>query len=82
MTDTASGGGLYNYSILLQNTGTTAIGTFWYAWIPGQFYLPGTPTNIQPPPGWFYSIVNSGGADASILYSANSTTSYLQPGAP
>jgi hypothetical protein len=80
MTDTAAGGGVYNYSILLQNTGPTTIGTFWYAWIPGQYYLPTAPVSVQPPAGWTYSIVNPGGAGASILYYANSTTTYLHSG--
>ncbi|MFO1477856.1 MAG: PEP-CTERM sorting domain-containing protein [Verrucomicrobiota bacterium] len=80
MTSNAGAGGLYNYSIALQNTGPTTIGTFWYAWIPGQFYLPTAPASVTAPAGWTFSIVNPGGGASSILFYANSTINFLQPG--
>jgi len=52
----------YRYSIDLQNTGTTTIGTFWYAWVPGEDFLPTSPTNIQSPTGWS-AFITGGGAN-------------------
>ncbi|MDE3065947.1 MAG: PEP-CTERM sorting domain-containing protein [Verrucomicrobiota bacterium] len=72
-------GGLYDYTISLDNTGTVPIGTFWYAWIPGQFYLPSAPASEAPPTGWTASTPSLGG-NYSIEYSASSSADYLQPG--
>ena len=57
------GGGLYDYSITLTNKGdsTSPVGTFWYAWIPGQNYLPSDPASVSSPTGWTDTISGSGG---------------------
>jgi hypothetical protein len=49
---TQLGANSYEYSLTLNNTGTTPIGTFWYAWIPGYNLLRNTPTQISSPSGW------------------------------
>jgi hypothetical protein len=43
---------VYNYDITLANTGTTNIGTFWFAWIPGDDFLPSVPSAESSPSGW------------------------------
>lgn len=43
---------LYHYDITLNNTGTTDIGTFWFAWIPGGDFLPSVPASESSPSGW------------------------------
>jgi hypothetical protein len=68
----------YEYSLTLTNTGTTPIGTFWYAWIPGYDLLPSAPTAIASPAGWT-------GINAPDFYGTASvqwvnTASPLQPG--
>jgi PEP-CTERM motif len=69
-------GGNYDYTIMLNNTSdSVAIGSFWYAWVPGAFYLPSDPTGASAPAGWTASIVLN-----SIQFSANSGIS-LAPGA-
>lgn len=42
----------WQYSLTLTDTGTTDIGTFWFAWIPGQDYMPTPPTDIGSPASW------------------------------
>jgi len=32
ISDVAAGGGIFDYTITLQNTGTTSLDSFWYAW--------------------------------------------------
>src|SRR5690349_17217073 len=64
----------YHYSITLRDTGTTPIGTFWYAWTPGQDYLPGMPSNVFSPAGWS-SYLEAGYDGYSIEWSANSPMS-------
>jgi hypothetical protein len=44
----------YTYDITLNNTGTTTIGTLWYAWIPGEDYLPVAPSSHSGPAGWAF----------------------------
>ncbi len=70
------------YSITLSNTGTTTIGTFWYAWTPGQDYMSVEPTNITSPAGWKDLITGSGNSTDgyAIQWTATSSTSYLAAG--
>jgi len=48
---------VYDYQITLTNTGTTNIGTFWFAWTPPgdpteYDFLPSLPTPTGEPAGW------------------------------
>ena len=45
-TPNASLAGVNDYSITLNNTGTTTIGTFWFGWVPGAGFLSAAPTDI------------------------------------
>lgn len=71
----------YTYSLSLTNTGDTTLGTYWYAWIPGQDYLTTSPTNITSPAGW-QAIVTTGAAPDgfAIQWKANSAASYVPVG--
>ena len=40
--------GDYRYTITLKDTGTTPIGTFWFAWVPGEDFLPSKPEGFGP----------------------------------
>src|SRR5205807_6570362 len=42
----------YEYSLILKNTGTTPISTFWFAWEPFYDYLPSKLTSASGPAGW------------------------------
>ena len=81
LSDVPAGGGVYNYTITMQNAGssTSPIGSFWYAWVPGQFYLPTAPSALLAPSGWTATVVSLGGA-SSIQYVASAAGSYIQPG--
>src|ERR1700722_3953323 len=50
----SSSGGVNNYQISVKDTGTTPIGTVWFAWtaIPFDDFLNAFPTNIGTPAGW------------------------------
>ncbi|HUD46833.1 MAG TPA: PEP-CTERM sorting domain-containing protein [Candidatus Baltobacteraceae bacterium] len=68
-------GGVYDYTIELNNpSGSPAVGTFWYAWVPGQFYLGTEPSSVTSPSGWSDSVV----ANHSIEF--NTSTAPLAPG--
>ena len=79
-------GGTYDYTVTLTNLGSvsdSSINTFWYAWIPGQDYLPVTPTNIASPAGWVFTVTHGGSSDGYAIQWHTSTTGTdaLVPGA-
>jgi len=53
----------YDYDIHLTNTGTTGIQTLWYAWIPGESYLPSTPVSTSAPAGWTQNLITHSATD-------------------
>ena len=57
-TISSSGSGPYAYNLLFMDSAgaTSPIGSVWYAWVPGSFYLPGTPTSAFAPAGWSAAI--------------------------
>jgi len=74
-TSAPAGANGFQYDLTLTNTGTTTIGTFWFAWIPGAGFLSSAPTNVVNPTGWNDILTN---ASAAIQWT--STTSLLMPG--
>lgn len=56
-------GANYDYDIQLNNIGTTGIQTLWYAWIPGQSYMPAPPVSTLAPTGWTQNLITHGATD-------------------
>jgi hypothetical protein len=54
----SSGAGPYTYNLTFSDSAsaTSPVGSVWYSWIPGQFFLPGTPTSASAPAGWTATI--------------------------
>ena len=71
MTATQISGG-YHYAITLDNTGSTTVGTFWFAWVPGANFMTVAPTNVQTPSGWTANFVGPSSAN-SIQWVATNT---------
>ncbi|MBI1333088.1 MAG: PEP-CTERM sorting domain-containing protein [Armatimonadetes bacterium] len=61
---------LFTYDITLHNTGTTNIGTLWYAWVPGQDYLPVPPSSTSSPSGWTFTQTTSLGFGTGLRWTA------------
>ena len=57
----------WQYSLTLNDTGTTNLGTFWFAWVPGQNFMPTRPTDIVSPAAWNATITNAGAADGFAI---------------
>ena len=77
------GSGVYNYSIALANSSQSgsAIGSFWYAWMPGQDYLSSYPISVSAPSGWTAEVTSGGGGDGyGIQFVANTSSNDIQPG--
>jgi hypothetical protein len=69
--------GVYDYSINLNDTGTTTIGTFWFSWIPGAGFLSAAPSDVMSPSGWTDLVTNGGKA---IQWTSTESSSLLGPG--
>ncbi len=76
-TISGSGSGPYNYSLTFSNASNASlsIGSVWYAWIPGSFYLPGVPTSAFAPAGWTATISGN-----SVQFVANSSGNDITAG--
>jgi hypothetical protein len=82
ISEVLAANGAFQYSATLDDTGSTTIGTFWFAWVPGGDFLDSSPTNIVTPSGWTALITNAGATDGyAIQFVATSSASDLQPGA-
>jgi hypothetical protein len=74
-----SGSGPYTYTLSFSDgaSATSPIGSVWYAWTPGLFYLPGVPTSASAPAGWTANLV---GTANSIQFTANSPANDITAG--
>jgi hypothetical protein len=63
LSQSSLGGGEFQYNLTLNDAGSTTLGTFWFAWIPGDNFMPADPTNILSPTGW-QDLVTTGGPSA------------------
>jgi IPT/TIG domain len=75
----------FKYDITLTNSASSnaPIGTFWFAWVPGEDFLATAPTSVTPPTGWVDNITNAGTTDGfAIQFIAGSTgtTNPVEPG--
>jgi PEP-CTERM motif len=74
----------FDYTIKLTNTsglGNDSIATFWFAWVPGEDFLPTNPLSVSLPTGWTDKITHGGSTDGyAIQFDALSTASDLAPG--
>src|SRR5262249_52595990 len=63
------------------SSSNAGIGTFWFAWVPGEDLLATSPISVSPPSGWSDNITNMGAGDGfAIQFLANSPANDVQPG--
>ena len=71
----------YQYTVTLDDTGSTTIGTFWFGWVPGEDFLDSSPSSVTAPAGWTDNITHAGSKDGfAIQWIASSPSSDLHPG--
>jgi hypothetical protein len=72
---------VYNYAMTLNDTGTTNIGTFWFAWVPGQDFLDTPPTSASDPTNWSHIFTGSGnGSDGKAIQWVAASGDAITPG--
>ncbi|MGD0262158.1 MAG: PEP-CTERM sorting domain-containing protein [Verrucomicrobiota bacterium] len=76
-TISGSGSGPYTYSLSFSDAAgaTSPVGSVWYAWTPGNFYLPGVPTSASAPAGWTATVSSD-----SVQFVANAPADYITAG--
>jgi hypothetical protein len=76
------GGGVYDYTISLANTGTNNLETFWFSWVPGEDFMPVSPTNIVSPTNWTAKITGGGATDGFAIQwvTSGASAAPLAPG--
>jgi hypothetical protein len=81
ITATQIAPGENQFSLTLNDTGTTTIGTFWFSWIPGDNFMPVAPTSITSPAGWVDNVTSGGPSGGSaIQWEASSSVNDLSAG--
>jgi hypothetical protein len=72
-------GSNFDYTIALNNTGTTNVGTFWFAWIPEEDFMLNNPISVTNPTGWT-SIVTGGFPGDGYAIQWVASTNAITPG--
>jgi Hint domain len=71
----------WQYSVTLHDTGSTTVGTFWFAWVPGQDFLDTRPSSVTDPAGWQDLITHGGSNDGyAIQWTVSPGSPDLQSG--
>ena len=72
----------WQYSLTLDDTGTTHVGTFWFAWVPGKDFMPTMPTNVDDPTGWSAITTHGGATDGFAIQWKAGAGALLAAGQP
>jgi hypothetical protein len=70
----------WQYSLTLNDIGTTDLGTLWFAWLPGQDFMPTSPTNVTTPDSWTDTITGGGANNGYAIRWVAGTGAALTPG--
>lgn len=57
----------WQYDISLDDVGTTDLGTFWFSWVPGEDFMPSSPTDILSPSDWTEIVTHGGPSDGYAI---------------
>ncbi len=70
----------WQYSLTLNDTGTTDLGTFWFAWVPGKDFMATAPSGITDPAGWSAITTHGSAADGFAIQWKAGAGALLAPG--
>ena len=70
----------WQYDLTLADTGTTDLGTFWFAWVPGQNFMGVAPSGITSPTGWTAKTTHGGATDGYAIQWVAGAAAGLTPG--
>ena len=70
----------WQYSLTLDDSGTTDVGTFWFAWVPGKDFMSTAPSGIVDPAGWTAITTHAGATDGYAIQWKAGSGALLAPG--
>ena len=70
----------WQYSLTLNDTGTTDLGTFWFSWVPGEDFMPTAPSAIASATGWTAKTTHAGASDGYAIQWKAGAGALLAPG--
>ncbi len=70
----------WQYSVTLNDTGTTNLGTLWFAWVPGENFMSSAPTNITSASSWTARTTHGGATDGYAIQWVAGAGAALTPG--
>jgi hypothetical protein len=70
----------WEYDLTLDDTGTTNVGTLWFAWVPGEDFMPAQPSNVLNPANWTPTITGGGAGDGYAVRWVAGGGSAITPG--
>ena len=70
----------WQYSLTLNDTGTTNLGTFWFGWVPGKDFMATAPSGIADPTGWTAITTHGSAADGYAIQWKAGAGALLAPG--
>jgi hypothetical protein len=81
LIDVPGTGNTFDYTLTVNNSVSSLnpIGSFWYGWVPGEFFLPTAPSSEGTPANWTASVVTALGA-SSIQFSTGTAGAKIAPG--
>jgi hypothetical protein len=87
ITGTPAGGGLFDYTITLDNIGTLSLNSFWYGWTTSGNNLPSVPTTAGNSLGWGNtvsgnSIMWQNGGGTALAPSHTATFTFVDSSTP
>jgi hypothetical protein len=89
ISGTPIGGGIFDYTVTLQNTGSFNLNSFWYGWIQFEDDLPSAPSNAGNSLGWDNDLsgdsimwINNAGSSAALLPTDSATFTFQSASTP
>jgi hypothetical protein len=70
----------WQYDVVLDDIGTTDIGTLWLGWVPGEDFMPTDPFDVMSPTSWTDIVTNAGAGDGFAIQWVAGSGAALTPG--
>jgi hypothetical protein len=70
----------WQYNVTLNDTGTTDVGTLWFAWVPGEDFMPTSPLSVNSPASWSDIVTNGGPSDGFAIQWVATPGAEVTPG--
>jgi hypothetical protein len=70
----------FHYDLILKDIGSTNLGTFWFAWTPGEDFMPASPSSVISPASWTEMVTHAGPSDGFAIQWVAGAGAQITPG--